>query len=186
VRTPAVSRGFLAVVPPADVLDAVEHTMAGLDLPATARRARRSQLHLTVRFLGNHVDFVEIEAMMHDLKLSGGRVQLGGAGAFPRARRGDVVWIGLREGEQLLRDLHATVDAAYNPHGPANEPAPRFHAHLTVARCKSSTDLRTVVDAIGTDPVGRPWIAEEMVLIRSHLGRGPAEYEEKARFRLEL
>lgn len=184
--SPAVSRGFLAVLPPDEVLDAVERTMQGLTLPNTARRTRRAQLHLTVRFLGDQVDFSTVTASVRSLALRGGSMRLGGAGAFPRTRRGDVLWVGLLEGDTLLSEAAATLEAHLDPFRPASDPPPRFHAHLTVARCKSSTDLRTVVDAIGTNPIGPSWVADEMVLIRSHLGRGPAEYEEMARLRLEL
>jgi RNA 2',3'-cyclic 3'-phosphodiesterase len=185
VVSPEVSRGFLAVVPPDDVLDAVEAAMHGVDLPVAARRTTRSNLHLTVRFLGNRVDFPEVESTLRDLPLGGGQVRLGGAGAFPKARRGDVLWLGLADGDALLTELAGTVDAALDPQRPSTEPRPRFHAHLTVARCKTPTNLRPVVDAIGSDPVGRSWTMDEMVLIQSRLGRGPAHYEERARFPLE-
>jgi 2'-5' RNA ligase len=185
VVSPEVSRGFLAVVPPDDVLDAVEIALRAVDLPTAARRTTRANLHLTVRFLGNRVDFPKVETTLRGLPLHGGQVRLGGAGAFPKARRGDVLWLGLAEGNALFTELAAAVDAALDPHRPASEPRPRFHAHLTVARCKTPTNLRAVIDAVGAEPVGRSWSMEEMVLIQSRLGSGPASYEEQARFPLQ-
>jgi RNA 2',3'-cyclic 3'-phosphodiesterase len=184
VVSPGVSRGFLAVVPPDDVLDAVEVALRAVDLPTSARRTTRANLHLTIRFLGDRVDFRKVESTLRGLPLDGGHIRLGGAGAFPKARRGDVLWLGLAEGDALFTELAAAVDAALDPHHPASEPRPRFHAHLTVARCRAPTDLRTVVDAVGSEPVGRSWSMDEMVLIESRLGRGPASYEERARFPL--
>jgi 2'-5' RNA ligase len=184
VVSPQVSRGFVAVVPPDDVLDAAESVLDGVTLPAGARRTDRSKLHLTVRFLGDQVRFERTEALLRDLDLRGGEARLGGAGAFPRARRGDVLWIGLAEGAGLLADLHAAVDAAHDPHRPADGRPPRFHPHLTVVRCRTPVDLRPAVAAIGPGPIGRTWPVEEVVLVHSNLGGGPAVYEERARIPL--
>jgi len=176
-----MSRGFVAIVPPDDVLDAVEAVLAGVALPDGARRSERSKLHLTVRFLGNNVRFGAVEELLRGLDLRGGHARLGGAGAFPRARRGDVLWIGLAEGADLLTSLHRAVDAAYDPHRPAGERPTRFHPHLTVARGRAPVDLRRSVREIGAGPIGRAWSVDELVLVRSHLGDGPAVYEELAR-----
>jgi len=184
VVSPQVSRGFVAVVPPDDVLDAAEAVLDRVTLPAGARRTARPKLHLTVRFLGNRVRFERTEALLRDLDLRGGEARLGRAGAFPHARRGDVLWIGLAEGAGVLAGLHAAVDAAYDPHRPADQRPPRFHPHLTVARCRIPVDLRPAVAELGSGPVGRAWPVEEIVLVRSHLGGGPAVYEEQARIPL--
>ena len=182
--SPQVSRGFVAVVPPADVLDAVEALIDGLTLPDGARRADRSKLHCTIRFLGNRVDFPAVATMLRGLDLRGGRARLGGGGAFPRARRGDVLWIGLTDGAELLGALNAEVEAGYDPHRPADERPPRVHPHLTIARLRDPIDLRPTIRAIGAEPVGRAWDVDELVLMRSRLGRGPAVYEEEARIPL--
>jgi 2'-5' RNA ligase len=180
---PEVGRAFVAVVPPDDVLDAVDAAAASIEVPSTARRTTRPQWHLTVQFLGNKVDFAAVAGALEPLAIRGAPVQLGAAGAFPTERRGRVLWLGMREGDALLAQLAAAVGALLAPVGYAPEARP-FHAHLTLARLKAPADLRPVVAALGAGPVGRAWPAEEVVLFRSKPGRGGSEYTARARIPL--
>ena len=180
---PEVGRGFVAVVPPDDVLDAVDAAAASLEIPSTARRTTRPQWHLTLQFLGNKVDFAAVAGALTPLAIRGAPVQLGAAGAFPTERRGRVLWLGVTEGDALLAQLAAAVGALLAPVGHPPEARP-FHAHLTLARLKAPVDLRPVVTALGAGPVGRAWTAEEVVLFRSKPGRGGSEYTARARFPL--
>jgi 2'-5' RNA ligase len=180
---PEVGRAFVAVVPPDDVLDAVDTAAASIEVPSTARRTTRPQWHLTVQFLGNKVDFAAVAGALEPLAIRGAPVQLGAAGAFPTERRGRVLWLGMREGDALLAQLAAAVGALLAPVGYAPEARP-FHAHLTLARLKAPADLRPVIAALGAGPVGRAWRADEVVLFRSKPGRGGSEYTARARIPL--
>jgi RNA 2',3'-cyclic 3'-phosphodiesterase len=180
---PEVGRAFVAVVPPEDVLDAVDAAAATVDVPSTARRTTRPQWHLTLQFLGNRVDFAAAAGALEPLAVRGGAVRLGAAGAFPTERRGRVLWLGVGAGDALLVQLAAAVGALLGPIGYPPEARP-YHAHLTLARLKAPSDLRPVVAALGPGPVGRAWTAEEVVLFRSKPGRGGSEYTPKARFPL--
>jgi 2'-5' RNA ligase len=180
---PEVGRAFVAVVPPDDVLDAVDTAAASIEVPSTARRTTRPQWHLTVQFLGNKVDFAAVAGALEPLAIRGAPVQLGAAGAFPTERRGRVLWLGMREGDALLAQLASAVGALLAPVGYAPEARP-FHAHLTLARLKAPADLRPVVAALGAGPVGRAWRADEVVLFRSKPGRGGSEYTARARIPL--
>jgi RNA 2',3'-cyclic 3'-phosphodiesterase len=180
---PEVGRAFVAVVPPDDVLDAVDDAASAIEVPSTARRTTRPQWHLTLQFLGNRVDFAAVAAALEPLALRGATVQLGTAGAFPSERRGRVLWLGVSEGDALLVQLAAAVGALLEPVGYPPEARP-YHAHLTLARLKAPVDLRPVVAALGPGPVGRPWKAGEVVLFQSKTGRGGAEYIPRARFPL--
>ena len=180
---PEVGRAFLAVVPPDDVLDAVGAAAATIDVPSTARRTSRPQWHLTLQFLGNRVEFAAVADALEPLAVRGSAVGIGSAGAFPTERRGRVLWLGVNQGAELLVQLAAAVGALLGPVGYPPEARP-YHAHLTLARLKAPTDLRSVVAALGSGPVGRAWTAEEVVLFQSKTGRGGAEYTPRARFPL--
>lgn len=177
---PEVGRGFVAVVPPDDVLDAVGAAAAAIEVPSTARRTSRPQWHLTLQFLGNKVDFAAVAGALEALAVRGAPVQLGEAGAFPTERRGRLLWLGVREGDALLAQLAAAVGALLGPTGYPPEGRP-YHAHLTLARLKAPADLRPVVAALGSEPVGRAWTPAEVVLFRSKPGRGGSEYTARAR-----
>jgi 2'-5' RNA ligase len=183
VSEPERGRAFVAVVPPDDVLDAVDAAAATIDVPSTARRTTRPQWHLTLHFLGNRVDFAAVAGALESLAVRGSAVQLGEAGAFPTARRGRVLWLGVTQGDALLVQLAAAVGALLEPVGYPPEARP-YHAHLTLARLKAPVDLRPVVATLGSGPVGRAWTAEEVVLFQSKTGRGGAEYTARGRFPL--
>jgi 2'-5' RNA ligase len=178
-----LGRGFLAVVPPDDVLDAVHTAVSGIELPSTARRMARSQWHLTLQFLGNRVDFDSVAGALGALAVRRGIVALGAAGAFPSERRGRILWLGVNEGEALLSQLAAAAGALLEPVGYPPEARP-YHAHLTLARLKTPADLRPVVTQLGSGPVGRAWTAGEVVLFQSTTRRTGAEYVARARFPL--
>jgi RNA 2',3'-cyclic 3'-phosphodiesterase len=183
VSVPELGRAFVAVVPPDDVLDAVDAAAARIEVPSTARRTTRPQWHLTLQFLGNRVDFAAVAGALELLAVRGSAVELGAAGAFPTERRGRVLWLGVTQGDALLVQLAAAVGALLAPIGYPPEERP-YHAHLTLARLKAPSDLRPVVAALGSGPVGRAWTAEEVVLFQSKTGRGGAEYTARARFPL--
>jgi RNA 2',3'-cyclic 3'-phosphodiesterase len=180
---PEVGRGFVAVVPPDDVLAAVDTAVSGIEVPSTARLTTRPQWHLTLQFLGNRVDFDAVAGALGALAVRGASVCLGAAGAFPSERRGRVLWLGVSEGDALLAQLAASVGALLARVGYPPEDRP-YHAHVTLARLKAPADLRPVVAAIGPGPVGRPWTVEEVVLFQSKTKRTGSEYTARARIPL--
>jgi RNA 2',3'-cyclic 3'-phosphodiesterase len=181
---PELGRGFLAVVPPDDVLDAVDAAVSGIEVPsAAARLTARPQWHLTLHFLGNRVDFDAVARALGALAVRRGTVALGAAGAFPSERRGRILWLGVSEGEALLSQLAAAVGALLEPVGYPPDERP-YHAHLTLARLKTPADLRPVVADLGPGTRGRPWTVDEVVLFQSRTHRTGAEYVARARFPL--
>ncbi len=147
-----MTRGFVAVKLPDAVLDAVDGLVAGLDVPG-ARMTTRDQHHLTLQFLGNHADLDAVAAALKGVGASGGRVRLGGGGAFPKPRRAAVLWIGLAEGADVVDRLARAVAERTTILG--HEPDERaFHPHVTLARTKTPRDLRVAVAAIGDEPLG--------------------------------
>jgi RNA 2',3'-cyclic 3'-phosphodiesterase len=177
-----VTRAFVAVRPPASVLDEVACVVDGLEV-ANVRWTARDQWHVTIQFLGNRVDVDAVADALALLALHAGRVQLGGGGAFPSERRGRVLWLGLREGGNWFAQCAGAVGALLAPLG--YEPEKRaFHAHLTLARAKTPIDLRDAVQQLGSGGVGEPWTAGEVVLYESRLKRSGAEYEPRSVVRL--
>jgi 2'-5' RNA ligase len=186
----------LAVVPPAEVLGAVEA------LVAPARRTgprlkwvRPEQRHVTVRFLGRVPD---AGALVDALRPALGGVEpfttrLGAAGAFPSATRASVVWAGLADGAEELAVLVGVIETALAPLGWEPEPRP-FQAHLTLARAPRARNLSRTLEALGTGPIGEAFRVSEVVLFGSdtrpegavhtehaHLSLGTGRWERLAR-----
>jgi 2'-5' RNA ligase len=174
-----MARAFVAVQPPATVLDAVDAvegacaTLVG-DVPG-ARWTTREQRHLTLQFLGNRADVDAVAEALQSLASAPADLQLGGGGAFPSARRARVLWVGVARGAEWLGDLAGEVGALLAPLG--HEPEDRaYRPHLTLARWKVPTDARPAVERIGDASIGPTWTAGEVVLYESTLRRDGARY----------
>lgn len=181
-----VGRLFLGV----GLSDEVRHGLAGHleeelgGRPLPGRPVPPENWHLTLRFLGS-TDAVTYERILRQMEGAdlGARFTLGfgGLGAFPRSERATVLWLGVERGEGEVRALAERVEGALEAAGVPPEERP-FHPHLTLSRIRPHQDVRPLVGEVGAFPLRQP--VEEVVLFRSHLGRGPARYEAMERFPL--
>ena len=183
----AIARAFVAVVPPPEVLDAVESALAPIRPVAPPRLSwtRRQQWHLTLQFLGR-VD--DADAVVRALGASvRGRgpvaVGLGTSGAFPSASRASVLWIGLDRGGDELADLARTLHQATGALGYEAETR-AFTPHLTVARARSPRPVGSLLASLGDGPFGPVWDATEVVLMESDTRPDGAVHREVAHFPL--
>ena len=180
----SIGRGFVAVVPPDDVLDAIEARIAPVRAAhGELRWSRREQWHLTLRFLGPVPD-VEglLAALRHELAPVSrvGGVGVVGAGAFPTASRASVVWFGIGGGADGLTRVAEAVEEASVAAGFESD-AHEFTPHLTVARVPRRKDVTAVLAALGDEPVGTPWPVDDVVLVSSDTQPTGAVYSEIAR-----
>jgi RNA 2',3'-cyclic 3'-phosphodiesterase len=170
-----VGRLFVGIPFAAELRDGLEvylHTTFGERMPG--RATPPGNWHLTLRFLGE-TDAARHRALEDELR----RIEPGPAfalsldrlGAFPRAGRATVLWIGVGEGADALRALAAKVEAAavFAP-----EPKP-YSPHLTLSRVNPPADLRRAIGS--AKPFGGRMTADAFVLFRSQLGGGPPRYE---------
>jgi 2'-5' RNA ligase len=185
-----IGRAFVAVVPPAPVLDAIAEAVAAAgDPPPGWRWTAREQWHITLQFLGRVDDVEAVVAAMRDAAGAhvGFDARLGGAGAFPSARRAGVVWAGVSEGADALGDLASSVTGALGALGFEREEG-RFHPHLTVARARGRDrrDARALVEALSGASAGERFRVGEIVLFESRTRPTGAEYVARARVPLRL
>jgi 2'-5' RNA ligase len=142
-----------------------------------------ANFHLTVRFIGTveHSVVDGIAGRLDELGLPGFDLELGELGTFKRGRLVRVVWLQLRVGAKQARELAAQVEAECVSAG--LEPGARpFQPHLTLARARPRDG--STLPTLPSTPKLPPWRAEELVLYRSHLGRGGSVYEPLRRIRL--
>jgi 2'-5' RNA ligase len=139
--------------------------------------------HLTLKFLGE----VE-ERLVPSLHEAAGRITARVApftlafdrfGGFPNLRRPRVIFFAASDGADRLRDLASLVEDEVEPLGFARERRP-FRAHLTLARIKRRLhgDLIAALETIPPLPEGTAQEVDRFVLMRSHLRRDGAQYEE--------
>jgi 2'-5' RNA ligase len=178
-----VTRAFVAIRPPDDVLDAIAARLAAVDL-GKGRPARREQWHLTLQFLGDDadVDAVARALTAESFRAGPGRLQLGGADTIGNPRRARFLVLGVREGTEWVGALATEVEGRLARLGYARERrAEAFLPHLTLARHRTPADLRRVCAAIGPEPVGPAWTVDEMVLFESELRTDGARHTVGAR-----
>jgi 2'-5' RNA ligase len=186
---PGTSRLFVAVPLAVGVRDAVAALMRELAggpievrSPGQPRWVGVEGLHLTLRFLGATPD-ARIPDLAAAVSAAAGvvepfRIELGGGGAFPSVNRPRVLWIGVRAGVPELAEVASRLNVELARLGWPPDDRP-FQAHLTLARTDgvagSDQRARRLVELAREMRQG--WEADEVVLYRSHVGRGPSRYE---------
>jgi 2'-5' RNA ligase len=176
-----LTRAFVAVRPPAAVLEAIGATVARLEATIPdVRWAAPEQWHVTLQFLGNRADVDAVASALTGVDVRGGEAQLGGGGAFSSPRRASVAWLGVNEGTELLTTLADAVSTRLTPLGHEREARP-FHPHITVARARgrSTFDARAFVAAV-PPVIGPAWTVAEVIVYESVLRRAGAQYVERA------
>ena len=169
----------------------VEDALAGFveemrRLASGVRWVRRTNLHLTLRFLGDAVDPKRLAALREQLAEIAAQtapfvIDARGTGAFPNLARPRVIWAGLA-GDQLVR-LAARVEDAAVDVGFTRERRP-YSPHLTIGRVRDLRGWPAARRAIenATEREFGSSTCESMILYRSVLGPETSTYHELARF----
>jgi RNA 2',3'-cyclic 3'-phosphodiesterase len=97
--------------------------------------------HLTVKFLGS-TRRSDLPRLAEALRALAARVrpfdlEFAGVGAFPHARRPQVVWLGVSAGQEALAALAAEAEELFEMLGWAREQKP-YRAHLTLGRTRQT------------------------------------------------
>jgi RNA 2',3'-cyclic 3'-phosphodiesterase len=174
---------FVALAPPESALDELEDAVAPLRTAAPELRwTGRSSWHLTLAFLGEVGEQV-LPELATRLERAAHRhppqhLAIAGGGAFPSARRAQVLWAGFAADDKALASLADSVAAGARR---AGAPPPgqhrKFQPHLTLARCRGPADVSELTRALG-ELSGTGWTASSIHLVRSHLSSGPPQYAE--------
>lgn len=183
------SRMYVALVPPAEVLESVDdlvERMRERQHPQDPRRFRWIQhgdAHITLAFMASVADPEGLaDSLTADLeRVPPVEIGLSGSGAFPDPVSGRMLWLGIADPTGRLPGLARTIRSSAHSAG-AQPEAGAFSAHLTLARCHRG-DLTAEVDSLSgfRRP---PWRAREVTLLESHLSRQGARHEVVARIRL--
>jgi 2'-5' RNA ligase len=174
-RTGELMRLFVAIAPPAAVLDDLDAVAAPLragrqDLRWTSREA----WHVTLAFLGQ-VDEAAATRLLRRMENAARRhnairLAFSGAGAFPDATRANVLWSGLSGDRAALAHLAESVAAGASRAGaPPPDKGRRFRPHLTLARCRMPAEVTELVAALDGYQ-GPSWAADRIHLVRSRPG----------------
>jgi 2'-5' RNA ligase len=175
-------RLFLGIPLADELTGALAQHLAPAALPG--RLVPPDKWHLTLRFLGDtsHETLHRLHEALRATSF-GPRFEIvfDRLGAFPRPARASVLWLGVGHGAEMLTALAKSIESAVRQAGFAAE-SRAFASHLTVSRLQSPRDVRPVIEAV---PAFRERMqVNDVILFRSHLGRGPSRYEVVERFAL--
>jgi 2'-5' RNA ligase len=107
-------------------------------------------IHVTLRFLGDISPSIveKIYEEMTKVKFVSFVIKIFGLGAFPDVRYPRVVWAGITEGLDALREISVQLEASLRSLG--FNPDPKgFSPHLTIARVRSGRNKAELARLIG-------------------------------------
>jgi 2'-5' RNA ligase len=145
-------RSFVAVdIEAQDVVRKIEEVQREvLKLGLDIKLVERENLHLTLRFLGevpqSNVD-AAIRALAQ-LRFSKFQIGLADVGVFPDLSRPRVLWIGVSQGVEKLRELADAVRKAVDRYAEHREDR-EFTPHLTIGRVKSGRNIDKLRELLG-------------------------------------
>lgn len=181
------ARLFAAVLPPADVVEALDAFLEPRrDADPQLRWVHPEGWHLTTAFLAD-VPPHTFDDLAANLAAAAARTSpfdlaLADAGAFPNPATGRALWVGVRTGADDLAVLARRSRTAADRAG-VRVDGTRFVPHLTLARLRRPVDVTRwlrVLDAWA----GAGWRVDELALVESHLHDRGRRYEVVGRFGL--
>ncbi|MHA1973608.1 MAG: RNA 2',3'-cyclic phosphodiesterase [Candidatus Hodarchaeales archaeon] len=103
----------------------------------SVRTVKPNQLHITLKFLGELTEkkISQVKDKLQEIDFNSFNLHLTGIGTFPNVNYMRVLWIGVKEGAQQLKDLASLVDSKTHECGITKEKR-AFSPHLTIARIK--------------------------------------------------
>jgi 2'-5' RNA ligase len=117
---------------------------------ANIKLVEPENIHITLKFLGDtndeHIDRIG-EIINNAVKETDSfEIQLKGTGIFPNENYIKVIWIGIKNGEQI-RKIAKKIDEQISELGFEREKR-EFSAHLTIARVKSAKNKEKILQII--------------------------------------
>lgn len=115
-------------------------------------------IHFTLRFFGDTPlsRINEIKNCLNQIKINPFEIEVHGVGAFPNSRRPRVIWIGVDQNAERIRELKIEIDSRLKELGYKPEKK-RFTPHATIARVryiKDAAKLSTNIDELASSPIG--------------------------------
>ena len=174
-------RLFIAIVTPPQVKGSISTIISELkETGAEVKWEPPEKLHATLKFLGQTDEklFDRIVAGIENVCSSRESIpiQYSGAGSFPSGRHPRVVWIGIEDLNDQLRQVYASLEDAMEELGFERE-SRDFKPHLTIGRVKGNKRLERLLGKMETvtfqsEPVVLPGLA----LVKSDLKPGGSVY----------
>ncbi len=176
-------RTFICVeITDKEILYTIENTITRLKKIQGVKPAKPTQMHLTLKFLGEITE-TQIEQIKEILDLWKEKrfdLSLEEVGCFPNLKQIRVIWMGIQEGKEILIQLAKKINEELKPIGiPAERRS--YIPHLTLARVKylknqDKDALIRLIKELEFIKGGKQTI-NEIILMKSTLTPNGAIYE---------
>jgi len=135
-------RAFIAIELEKTAQDKLSSLQEGLKKTlANIKLVETGNIHLTLRFLGeiDENKLTLVKKILEDTVSceNAFEISLGSLGAFPSNNKIKVIWVGVKEGEEILTNLAHNINSLLEKVGFA-KPDQEFSAHITLARTHST------------------------------------------------
>jgi len=130
-----------------DKIERIKETILATN--ANLKPVERENIHLTLRFLGEiPVALIdEIYKVMLSVKAEPFEIEIRRVGAFPKITSPRVIWVGVVEGADKLREIHKQLETGLRKLG-IRPDSKGFEPHITIARVKSARNKQRLVKVL--------------------------------------
>jgi 2'-5' RNA ligase len=153
-------RVFLSVhIVDEQLLSRISNIQRRLDQEAAKLKiVEKDNIHFTLRFFGDTSlsRIEEMRGILENMNVDPFTISIAGVGAFPSARRPNVVWVGVDQNAQRMAELKASIDALLVNLG--YEPEKGFKAHATIARVRFLQNRERMIgnlESLAKESVGK-------------------------------
>jgi 2'-5' RNA ligase len=160
IQVSELVRAFLSIdIENQTLYPQISETQRKLDTSlAKMKLVEIENIHFTLRFFGDtsltRID--EIESCLNKIKIEPFEIVVNGVGAFPTKRKPRVIWIGVTQNADRIRDLKMEIDSHLEELGYHSEKK-KFTPHATIARIrfiKDAEKLASNLDELVNQPIG--------------------------------
>ncbi|MFA7421024.1 MAG: RNA 2',3'-cyclic phosphodiesterase [Melioribacteraceae bacterium] len=181
-------RLFIALEIPDEVIDIVLHEKDKLlGEEHSIRWEFRDKLHITLKFLGDTDEALigNIEKAIEDIvkNTKSFQMELGKFGIFRRNGEPKILWVGMKESNELERIVNEIGDS-FTKFGYSKEER-IFKPHVTLLRFRGHERIDKILDLLEVKLPEKEYIAKYITLYKSELKKGGSIYTAIKRFQLE-
>lgn len=189
-RSGEVIRTFVCIEIPQSVKDRIGELQNELRKSgASVGWTKPSNIHLTLKFLGD-VSTSSIERVSKAVEraaigISQFEIEVAGTGCFPSTRNPRVLWVGLTNVTDAMKQLYSNIESELEREGFPREHR-KFSPHLTIGRVRTPGTGASVAEQLiarGFEP--ERFLATEVIVMRSDLKPTGSIYTPQAVIKLE-
>jgi len=178
-------RTFISIEIPENIKGNIEKSIDEMKLMLSPMKwVDKKNLHITLKFLGWVVDDKADDLISSVTDIAKGfgsiKINFAGLGVFPNARQPRVIWVGINEGNDRVKELAEKIDARLSDEGYRKEEEREFSPHLTIGRIKEKIDAEPLSKFMEKNAVTEfgGFTADHISVMKSTLRRSGPIYEE--------